>query len=386
MVRLFSILALMIGSVVTVNTVANACTVNISRPGGNTTLSGTVAVQLQETNCGGNFNRLEIRSPSFARHYDFIGTSYSLNTQLLPNDFLQLHVTVWSAGYRGQVGSSPNIFVTVSNGSSPGPTPGPTPGPRLSGAGCAPGSTCPPAPQGKAWHETFADEFNGTHIDGSKWYVHGVQCHGAFYVGCVNGSTAGITESGGFLQLRTTAPWQDNRILGGGYGPSRPRTLFGQRYGYFEIRIKNPSQNPGITQGAWWFPTGKASFPLGCGSGGNDSGNEEMDIDELINWSDFRVHTAIHDRCYNQTNRWITPGPNLSAGFHNYGLLWLDNHSAQGTFSVYVDGRKQYGPVQLDASSRLWANGIFAMLDIASRNTDMNNPLLFDWYRVYQAR
>ena len=104
---------------------------------------------------------------------------------------------------------------------------------------------------------------------------------------------------------------------------------------------------------------------------------------------------TVHDWCVNQFSLTypVSPGPNLAADFHQYGLLWVNDGSAHGTMSLWFDGVQQ-GSYTLDSRSMLWDDGIYLINQMVPCTTyktppcasSGNDPMQIDYVRAYQAQ
>ncbi len=88
------------------------------------------------------------------------------------------------------------------------------------------------------------------------------------------------------------------------------QTLFAQRYGYFEIRAQLP-RGQGMWPAFWLLPADGAWPP-------------EIDVMEMLGHAPTTYYVAVHARPGGVALDAVTaiPAPDLSAGFHVFGLAW----------------------------------------------------------------
>ena len=86
--------------------------------------------------------------------------------------------------------------------------------------------------------------------------------------------------------------------------------IFAQRYGYFEIRARL-SQGRGLWPAFWLLPSDGTWPP-------------EIDVMEYLGHEPRTYYTAVHARPNGIALDEVTaiPSPDLSAGFHNFGVGW----------------------------------------------------------------
>ncbi len=99
---------------------------------------------------------------------------------------------------------------------------------------------------------------------------------------------------------------------------------FAQTYGYFEIRADMP-QGTGVGSGFWLVPA-------------DGSYSTELDAVEAVNDTTDTIHNTDHYSTsgvgqFNASDTFANFIPDLSTGFHTYGVLWTPQ-----TLSWYVDG------------------------------------------------
>jgi beta-glucanase (GH16 family) len=153
---------------------------------------------------------------------------------------------------------------------------------------------------GSAWRCTFADNFDGSTLDRSKWkvqtdFVSGDDAHQACYVD----SPQNLAVAGGALRLtvRKGAP-QQCAALGGAvtsYTSGMVTTwhTWSQQYGRFEARVKTTATtSPGLHEAFWLWPDDR--YPEGQGTW---PANGEIDVAEtyskLPNLVVPYLHTAL---------------------------------------------------------------------------------------------
>lgn len=265
----------------------------------------------------------------------------------------------------------------------------------------------------KKWVMSFNDEFSGNSIDKSKW--NGGYSQLPWCPPWSNGSGncanqySGVTVSDGVLKLQSRVTSinplnYENRAMINSGGANLASAKFGQKFGFFDVRAKFPTNKNGEGDGlwfaAWGLPFGKnyASQNLPVGQQ-----HEEVDWLEAVlrnNYDSLHRYTAsLHDYSFNQYH-WSVPAMDsgdLSAEFHNYGLYWRDDGSKFGSMQVYFDGVAQGSPIVLDARSN-WGEGIYIILQMIScpwtgvsptggacgLKTSGDNPFIIDYVRVYK--
>jgi beta-glucanase (GH16 family) len=200
------------------------------------------------------------------------------------------------------------------------------------------GKRPPFKPGGGHYVCAFDDEFNGTAIDGTKWYTV-LTSNTGFHVGaeCMSNDPANLSEGSGVLSLTVraeAAPFTCATQTGSyssQYTGATVDTLgrFSQTYGRFEIRAKFPTATvAGLQASLWLLATGNKY--------GNWPTNGEIDVaEEYSQFADRAipyVHYTSASADPNVTNDYckITPGV-----FHVYVLTWTTS-----TLTVTFDGRR----------------------------------------------
>jgi len=201
---------------------------------------------------------------------------------------------------------------------------------------------------------TFHDSFDGGDLDREVWNTNRYESPN---------STTNYATKNGTLKI-----WPER----GKNGEFFDRTLdtdgrFSQRYGYFEIEAKLP-KGKGVWPAFWLFNQvdGRRpeidileAYPGGTAPGGGpgDDGVPVAKMYAPVVWT-TGGERAGYDK---------VATPDLSAGFHHYGVKWEPNH-----VTFYFDGREVYS---LDASL---SDPLFIILDLwfgsASGDPDGSTP------------
>lgn len=272
--------------------------------------------------------------------------------------------------------------------------------------------TLPSPPPGFHWVQTFGDEFSTTFpnqgtssspvtLDTSMWQIDH-WCGSANYAGsytsphygCAATNTASATVGGGILNLtiQSTAPATrtiiDTHMVAGDQGHNYQHLTnpvsggFVQRYGYFVYNAKLPT-------------CGSNEFDLEAFARDTWAGGQYGELGWASGVSPGCHYSALrpYEGDQNHSFHFITagnPGIDITAAFHQYGLLWVNDASAHGSVTVYFDGVAMTSPYQL--VSPAWDNGLF--FDIywdpcvgceGGTGVDpMGSTMQFDWIRAYQ--
>ncbi len=185
-------------------------------------------------------------------------------------------------------------------------------------------------PPGAGWALVFEDDFDGTALDTSKWRT----CYAwASDEGCTNSSNEelqwyqkdDVIVSQGTLRLRA----QRRSVNGYRYtsGMISSQGSFSFRYGYCEARARVP-KGRGLWAAFWVAPEDNRWPP-------------EIDVLETLGQQPNTVHLTHHWReesragpsGFSQTYT----GPDFTAEFHTFGLLW-----EPGQLVWYVDGVERH--------------------------------------------
>ena len=240
------------------------------------------------------------------------------------------------------------------------------------------------------WTLKWADEFNGSLVDATKWRVRD-GAHNPNELSCLTNRPQNVAVSGGVLHIRA----QHERYTCGGYQSSWTSGYLdtigkmSSTYGRFEMRAKLPTQantSKGMWPAFWLRP--------------NDGGNGEIDIMEAIGsaagetnynrvsqtlWYDY--HGTYPRQVYSDT---LSTGNTMSDGFHTYAVEW-----ESGVIRWLIDGNVTYTRSSSDIS---WMNSTFSRpfnirlnLQVGGSwpgtpNADTQFPADYqvDWVHVYQ--
>ena len=228
----------------------------------------------------------------------------------------------------------PTQVATATNTQTPAPTPTDRPADVPTEAPTDTPTTMPtsvPSPLGQTgqWRLVFADEFDGTALDGTKWTT-------CWSYGCATThpnlwySASNVDVSDGIVRLRAdnhsqyqhgrTIPYTSGMIsTGAGGGRSSPR--FTAQYGYFEARVRVPAG-----RGLWpafWMLSPEQKPP-------------EIDIMEVLSKEPTRVHLHYHyidEAGVLQDIGTAWDDGDFSAGWHTFGVDWQPD-----AIIWYVDG------------------------------------------------
>ena len=201
-----------------------------------------------------------------------------------------------------------------------------------------------PKPGGGNYVCSFADNFNGTTLDKTKWVVQKTATSG-FLTGdaphdCYVDDPDNVSVSGGSARLTArveassftcTSPYGDfttNRTAGSVVSWGK----FAQAYGRFEFRAKFPTTSAqGIHSALWLFPQDSAY------GGWPNSG--EVDVAEWFSRVADRVFPSVH---YSGEDSALRTGYDCvvspaGSAFHNYAVEWTST-----VMKFYYDGAMCY--------------------------------------------
>lgn len=199
------------------------------------------------------------------------------------------------------------------------------------------GGTPPVKPDGNAWVCTFDDEFGGTNLDGTKWFIQTTAASGfGGATECFVAGSNNISEGNGVLSLtvrKEAAPFTCTTPTGSfttQYTGGTVNTLgrFSQAYGRFDVRAAFPAATvAGLQSSLWLWPTTTkyGSWPT----------NGEIDIAEEYSQHPDRVIPFVHytpaSPDPNVTNNYCMIDPSQ---FHTYTAIWTTS-----TITIQFDGK-----------------------------------------------
>jgi beta-glucanase (GH16 family) len=243
------------------------------------------------------------------------------------------------------------------------------------------GDETPLRADGSAWHCAFDEEFDGAHLDSSKWTVQTTASYG-FHSGeeCMVDDPDNISVSGGHLNLtvRDVGAEFTCKTPKGGYvthytGASVYTAAFAQEYGRFEVRAKFPesSGTAGIQSSLWLFPHQMTVTGLLA------AGSTEIDIAESYSKRPDIVNPTVHGISLSSLllNSYCSV-PDWGADFHTYAVEW-----SPATITFIYDGAaclKVATPPTLPSSMRSPNPFVIALsqaLGIGTNRNDQYTPL-----------
>jgi len=197
------------------------------------------------------------------------------------------------------------------------------------------------------WVQTLDEEFAGDTIDLHRWNVHCAN----WWDKRMHFSKDNVIVKDGSLILRTEKKTGYNNDDPTGkttyssttptdYASGQPDTFgkWTQRYGYFEVKEKQPTANC-MWPGFWMMPDrGIAAGRPGL-RGATDNGGMEFDITESqSSWGIHRFNIACHWDGYKLSHKSLGTSANYvqadKDGYITVGLLWLP-----GSMAVYGNGQ-----------------------------------------------
>jgi beta-glucanase (GH16 family) len=200
---------------------------------------------------------------------------------------------------------------------------------------CA-GAQPPPKPGGAGWTCTFDDEFDGTSLDGTKWYVQTTALSGFGGDECFVSGPDNVSLGAGLLRLtvrKEAAPFTCRTPKGSyttQYTSGTVNTLnrFSQAFGRFDVRARFPAATvAGLQASLWLWPiTNKyGTWPT----------NGEIDIAEAYSRYPDRVIPYVHYTPVgtdpNSTDNFCMIDP---SEFHTYTAVWTTT-----AITIEFDGR-----------------------------------------------
>ncbi|RYZ60861.1 MAG: glycosyl hydrolase family protein [Proteobacteria bacterium] len=270
-----------------------------------------------------------------------------------------------------------NDFQRWEYGGAASPAPAPPAPPPPSGGGTATG----------AWRQVWADEFNGSSLDESKW------AYEDWAPRTVNNELQRYTVrrqenvrvEGGHLVIEA----RRDGFAGSEYSSGRIKTQgkASWAYGKMEARMQMPG-GFGTWPAFWMMPDNQSRGWPACG---------EIDVLENVGYDQDRVHGTIHSNDYNwrnpssqRTGSTIQGG--VTTGYHTYAIEWSPTE-----IKWFVDGRQYYqSPNDSGGDDNKWPfnKNFHLILNLAvggdwggAQGVDPNiwpRRLLVDYVRVFQ--
>lgn len=244
--------------------------------------------------------------------------------------------------------------------------------------------------QAQDWQLVWADEFEGTEVDTTKWsFQIGDGCPDL--CGWGNGEEQYYTAENATVEggmLRITA--EQDSVGGRAYTSARLRTKgkADWTYGRFETRAKL-TRTTGFWPAIWMLPSDEAY--------GGWAASGEIDILEIFGNASGTVHGTIHFGGASPQNTssggsWTLPFRNFSTSFHDFAIEWVP-----GEIRWYVDGNLYHTenewyttearfPAPFDQSFHLLVNlAIGGAAGTPNASSRFPQSMEVDYIRVYQA-
>ena len=205
-------------------------------------------------------------------------------------------------------------------------------------------------PEGRKWKLVWADEFDGTELDRTKWdyrlYMMGKrhrtwgnegveldgQSHAVFSVYEKDGEICSCQLQTGYNYMdEPSAGADENSSNSGIVWPIAPfrKPKFLHRYGYYECRCRLQQKS------GWWSAFWMQSPMIGCCPDARVAGIE-VDIMESFHPGRLHHHCNHYGGYSVQDHRMVTAGHGMDLDvnvWHTFGLLW----TPEG-YTYYVDG------------------------------------------------
>lgn len=240
------------------------------------------------------------------------------------------------------------------------------------------------------WELVWADEFDGTEVDTTKWsFQIGDGCPDL--CGWGNGEEQYYTAENATVEdglLRITA--QRDTVGGRAYTSTRMRTKGKAEwtYGRFELRAKL-TRTTGFWPAVWMLPTDDTY--------GGWAASGEIDILEIFGNTSATVHGTLHFGGASPQNTssggsFTLPFRNFSTSFHDFAMEWVP-----GEFRWYVDGDLYHTetdwyttearfPAPFDQQFHLLVNlAIGGAAGTPNASSRFPQTMEVDYIRVYQA-
>jgi hypothetical protein len=184
-----------------------------------------------------------------------------------------------------------------------------------------------PAAPPPGYYLVWGDEFNGTSLDPTKWWVWNQLDRSGYTV------PAAVTEGGGYMTIHT---YTTNGVNYSAIISSDG--LFRERYGYSEASVEF-NGSPGMFSDFWLQSPDNTGVivgdPAAAGAEIDVCEHRVTDANDADNISG-NVTIDLHWNGYGSSEQSVNSalfGSGLGTGFHTYGLLWSSTN-----YNVSIDG------------------------------------------------
>merc|ERR1712038_1057111 len=179
-------------------------------------------------------------------------------------------------------------------------------------------------PSDGEWNLVWADEFDGSEVDTSKWGYD-------YCRGCGNNEAQRYTDENAEVidgKLVITA----RRSSWGEYTSSKLESKMSWKYGKFEISARVPAGR-GTWPAFWMLPTENEY--------GGWPWSGEIDVLEHVGYDEGKIHGTVHTGAYNHMKGTQKGGStyihDATTAFHTYTVEWEEN-----SMKWFVDGNQYY--------------------------------------------
>ncbi len=235
-------------------------------------------------------------------------------------------------------------------------------------------------PPGSSYRLVFADEFNGTTLDSSKWSA---ASPGWTMPNSASTATASdVSVANGVLTLSANRPSSTGSFSSGSISSYNKYSFTG---GYVEARIQLPS-TPGSWPAFWGLYTGWPpeadimEYPLTTDGGTSGLPNNKYNTN--YHYTNSSGNAAAGAGV-------VTTSGNLAGTWHTFGMQWTTNTSV----AFYLDGTKvsSYASSSVSQMAYMYmildyaVGGWPGMPSLAQWPVGHVDQTLVDWVRVWQT-
>jgi len=185
------------------------------------------------------------------------------------------------------------------------------------------GSAAPPP----GYYEVWGDEFSGTALDPTKWWVWNQPDQSGYT------TPDAVTEAGGYLTIHCySTNGQNYSGIISSDGNFRPR------YGYLESSVEF-NGSPGMFSDFWINSANNGNILGDVAAEGAEvdvcehRATDANDADDISGQVTVDIHWNGYTSGVEQSINGPLVGSGLGTGFHTYGLLWTSNN-----YNVTIDG------------------------------------------------